>query len=459
MSKQPKARAALDREATLAHFVALLDDWKPDFEEVFTHLRGTLRWSREEAEQSVRAACARGWIVSDSPSHEALEGGPDFDGNAWPKEQAAAVRAAARIRRSAPIDRIQARRDAILAALHRQTPRSTADLLQDLKSTHEYRRKLERDLGDLQDAGMIQRVEDGWIDVRPNDNTVQHATHMALRLLLDLTGDIMPGDLRESLRALMDAARQRIEGMPSNDPTVRWISALRILTPRHPLNDPQIDPAIRSVIQEAIMTHRKVELCWINEFDGERKEGVFSISHYLVEIPGSPHVVLWNSKGPRYRLSLAEITSARILPTPASFTSDYEPPSHPPQMRIFRWDAEEHGGLTRVIMQVSHKTYAALMQRRIGSLLHVMEEHEDGWKTVWFRCDLDVPTLDFLHSFKGLVLLSPKFVRAGATAPLAAAWNRYKDTAELAKRYGQEEDAYYEELEKVRISSDPGSQT
>ena len=42
---------------------------------------------------------------------------------------------------------------------------------------------------------------------------------------------------------------------------------------------------------------------------------------------------------------------------------------------------------------------------------------------------------------------------------LAAAWNRYKDTAELAKRYGQEEDAYYEELEKVRISSDPGSQT
>ncbi len=354
-------------------------------------------------------------------------------------------------------DKTQYRRDAILSELSTRTAKTTGTLWAALADTFGYRRKLERDLEDLKNADLIRRDGEGWWDNREKDVLAEHATYTALRLLHDLVNDVVPKDLRVAIEKHLEKAKTKLKNLPPNDPAVRWVRAFRVLPPRHRLDDPLISEDVQKVVQEAILTHRKVRLKWRDFRYDENHERVAyveqdcSVSHYLIEVPANPSIDIWYGKsGGPHRLPLGELLEAQLLPEMANYPPDYEPELFPKQIGMKFGDAAHHGGKSLVTLAMSRETYSALMRKKLGELLTIVDQDRDGYMIVSLRYPLDVPVTQYFEQLPGVAVVGPKLFRAVAMGPARAKMQAYKDTAELAKVLASEEDALWQEIDRLR---------
>lgn len=371
-------------------------------------------------------------------------------------ERAPAAKAAARAQRVPHADKTQYRRDAILAELSTRTAKTTGTLWLALEDTFGYRRKLERDLKDLKNADLIRRDGEGWWDNREKDVLAEHATYTALRLLHQLVNDVVPFDLQRAIASHLKKAEAKLENLASNDPAVRWVRAFRVMPPRHQLDDPVIDTDVKDVIQEAILTHRKVRLKWPDFRYDENHERVAyieeqdcSVSHYLIEVPANPSIDIWfdKSRGP-HRLPLGDVLEAQLLPEMANYPPDYDPELFPKQVGMTFGDADLHGGESLVTLAMSRETYAVLQRKQLGGLLTIVDEDRDGRMIVSLRYPLDLPITKYFEHLPGVTVLGPKLFRAFALAPSRAKYRDYQETAKLAAALAVEEDALMREIER-----------
>jgi len=388
--------------------------------------------------------------------------GEAFNIDAFQDERALATKAATRAQRVPHADKTQYRRDAILAELSTRTAKTTGTLWMALEDTFGYRRKLERDLEDLENAGLIRRDENGWWDNREKDVLAEHATYTALRLLHDLVNDIVPFDLQRAITTHLKKAEAKLEKLSSHDPAARWVRAFRIMPPRHRLDDPVIDPDVKTTIEEAILTHRKVRLKWPDSRYDENHDKVAyveeqdcSVSHYLIEVPANPSIEVWYGNSwmggevPR-RLPLNDVLEAQLLPEVANYPPAYDPELFPKRIGMKFGDADQHRGESLVTLAMSRATYSTLLRKKLGELLTIVEEDRDGRMIVSFRYPLDLPITQYLEQLPGVSVLGPKLFRAFAMGPTRAKMRDYKETAELALALADEEKALVQELEQLR---------
>ena len=368
------------------------------------------------------------------------------------------AKAANRAQRVPHADKTQYRRDAILSELSTRTAKTTGTLWAALADTFGYRRKLERDLKDLENADLIRRDGDGWWDNREKDVLAEHATYTALRLLHDLVNDVVPKDLRDAIEKHLEKAKTKLKNMPPNDPAVRWVRAFRVLPPRHRLDDPVIIEHVQKVIQEAILTHRKVRLKWPDFRYDENHERIAyveeqdcSISHYLIEVPANPFIEIWYGQhGIPRRLPLCDVLDANLLQEMASYPPSYEPEMFPSRIGMRFGDAAQHAGQTLVTLAMSSETYSSLLRKKLGELLTIVDQDRDGYMIVSLRYPLNVPVTRYFEQLPGVVVLGPKLFRAFAMGPTRAKMREYKETAELAQALAVEEDALVRESEQIR---------
>ena len=368
------------------------------------------------------------------------------------------AKAANRAQRVPHADKTQYRRDAILSELSTRTAKTTGTLWAALADTFGYRRKLERDLEDLKNAGLIRRDGEGWWDNREKDVLAEHATYTALRLLHQLVNDVVPFDLQRAIASHLKKAESKLESLASNDPAVRWVRAFRVMPPRHRLDDPVIDPDVKDVIQEAILTHRKVRLRWPDFRYDESHERVAyveeqdcSVSHYLIEVPANPSIDIWYGKSGRpHRLPLGDVLEAQLLPEMANYPPDYDPELFPKQIGMTFGDAAHHGGESLVTLAMSRTTYDALLRKQLGGHLTIVDDDCDGRMIVSLRYPLDLPVTRYFEQLPGVVVLGPKLFRAFAMGPTRAKMQAYKETAELAEVLASQEDAISQAIDRLR---------
>lgn len=470
MARDPKfaesnTTVPLDIDAVVGHFVHAMADSPPSKEEVFRNLKSSVRWSEAAATEAISRCLERRTLSLKGGDSGVLIAGGAFDFQSFPRERAVAERAKARATRKPHIEKTQHLREAILAELSTRSARSTGDLWIALEDTFgggsSGRRKLERYLADLDKLGQVQRDDYGWWDAREKDLLAEHATYTALRLLHDLVNDIVPYDLQKTIAAHVKKAEEKLKNLSHHDPAARWARAFRIMPPRHRLDDPVINPDVKDAIEEAILTHRKVRLKWPDFRYDESHERVAyveeqdcSVSHYLIEVPANPSIEIWydgwmGGKVP-HRLPLNDVLEATVLPEIANYPSDHEPELFPGKAGMRFGDAGLHDGSSLVTLAMSRETYLALSRKELGKRLTVVEEDRDGRMIVSLRYPLDVPVTQYFEQLPGVAVVGPKLFRAFAMGPTRAKMQAYKDTAELAKILASEEDAQWQEFDRLR---------
>lgn len=451
----------LDVDAVVAHFVDAMGALPPSREEVFRHLKGSLRWKEAAAAEAISRGLERHTLSLEEGESDILATGDAFDPHAFPRERALAARAAARTTRTPHAEKTQHLRDAILTELSPRSAKSTGDLWRALEETFGGssggRRKFERYLADLKKLGQVRRDGDGWWDAREKDVLAEHATYTALRLLSDLVNDIVPYDLQRAIKEHLGRAQRKLEMLPQNDPAARWVRAFRIMPPRYRLDDPVIHPDVKDTIEEAILSHRKVRLKWPAFRYDENEDQVeyveeqdCSISHFLIEVPANPSIEIWYDKNMQLRLPLSEVLEAQLLPEAANYPFDYEPEMFPRQVNMTFGDADLHGGESLVTLAMSPATYSSLQRKKLGQLLSVVDENHDGRMIVSLRYPLALPVTQYFEQLPGVAVLGPKLFRAFAMGPTRAKMREYKETAELAQALAGEEEALVREPEQIR---------
>ena len=460
-SAETNTFVTLDVDAVVAHFVDAMGALPPLREEIFLHLKGSLRWKEAAAAEAISRCLERHTLALEQGESDVLVTGNAFDPHAFPRERALAARAAARTTRTPHAEKTQHLRDAILAELSPRSAKSTGDLWRALEETFGGssggRRKFERYLADLKKLGHVRRDGDGWCDAREKDVLAEHATYTALRLLSDLVNDIVPYDLQRAIKEHLERAQKKLEMLPQNDPAARWVRAFRIMPPRYRLDDPVIHPDVKDTIEEAILSHRKVRLKWLAFRYDENQDQVeyveeqdCSISHFLIEVPANPSIEIWYGKNMQLRLPLSEVLEAQLLPEVANYPLDYEPELFPRKIDMKFGDAEIHEGRSLVTLAMSRATYTTLLRKKLGKLLTVVEADRDGRMIVSLRYPLDLPVTKYFEQLPGVTVLGPKLFRAFAMGPTRAKIREYKETAELAQALAGEEEALVQELERLR---------
>lgn len=459
----------LDVDAVVAHFVYAMAGAPPSKNEIFRYLKGSLRWKEAVAGEAISRCLDRRTVCLKEGNSDGVFIGGAFDPQAFPRERAMAVRAAARATREPHVEKTQYLRDAILAELSPRSARSTGDLWMALQDTFgggdSGRRKLERYLADLKKLNQVQRDGDGWRDAREKDVLAEHATYTALRLLYDLVNDIVPYDLQRAITTHLRKAEAKLEKLSSHDPASRWVRAFRIMPPRHRLDDPVVDADVKTTIEEAILTHRKVRLKWSDvRFDENHDEAAYveeqdcSVSHYLIEVPANPSIEVWYGNGWKggevpHRLPLSDVLEAQLLSDVANYPPDYEPELFPPKIGMKFGDAGHHAGRSLVTLAMSRATYSKLLRKKLGELLTIVEEDRDGRMIVSFRYPLDLPITQYFDQLPGVTVLGPKLFRAFALGPSRAKVQEYKETAALAQVLANEEEALHQEVEQLRSAA------
>ena len=470
MAKDVRAEQpnSVDVDAVVAHFVHAMSEAPPSRSEIFRHLKGSLRWKEAAAAEAI-SRCLDQRTLSLKDGETGVLTGDAFDPHAFPRERALAVRAANRATREPHVEKTQYLRDAILAELSQRSAKSTGDLWIALQDTFgggdSGRRKLERYLADLKKLDQVRRDGDGWRDAREKDVLAEHATYTALRLLHDLVNDIVPYDLQRAITTHLKKAEAKLESLSSHDPAARWVRAFRVMPPRHRLDDPVIDADVKTTIEEAILTHRKVRLKWPDFRYDENNDKVAyveeqdcSVSHYLIEVPANPSIDVWYGNSwmggevPR-RLPLSDVLEAQLLPEVANYPLEYEPELFPRKIGMKFGDADHHAGSSLVTLAMSRETFAVLLRKKLGKLLDIVEEDRDGRMIVSFRYPLDLPITQYLEQLPGVAVLGPKLFRVFAMGPTRAKAQEYKDTAGIAQALAGEEEALGQELERLRSTA------
>lgn len=456
---------SVDADAVVAHFVHAMAGAPPSKDEIYRHLKGSLRWKEAAAAEAISRCLDRHTVSLKEGNSGDIVSGDAFDPHAFPRERAVAARAATRATREPHVEKTQYLRDAILAELSPRSAKSTGDLWGALQDTFgggdSGRRKLERYLADLKKLEQVKRDGDGWRDAREKDVLAEHATYTALRLLYDLVNDIVPFDLQRAITTHLKKAEEKLEKLSSHDPAARWVRAFRIMPPRHQLDDPVIKADVKTTIEEAILTHRKVRLKWPDfRYDENHDKVAYveeqdcSVSHYLIEVPANPFIEIWYGKRKTpHRLPLADVLEAQLLPDVANYPPTYKPELFPRKIDMKFGDADQHAGRSLVTLAMSRETYTTLLRKKLGELLTVVEEGRDGRMIVSFRYPLDLPVTQYFEQLPGVTVLGPKLFRVFAMGPTRAKVQEYKETTGLAQALASEEEALVQELERLRSAA------
>lgn len=354
-----------------------------------------------------------------------------------------------RAMQQAPLaQRVQERDEAILALLtsNGRVPLTTALLWENLGgNSHSSLRMLQRDLARLEQQLLIIRQDDGWVAaprLEPK-HFEDRAGAVALNILLTQFKAAIPREIAASLEPILERARRRISALPTEDPRIRWLEAMRLAPGYLPEDSPLIKPEIVQVIEKAILTRTRV---WLRYSESsphgapDRWEGEVSISHYLLQAPAQPSIVCWEQEGGRgHRIALHDIEDVSLRTGRAQWREDYEPVFFPPQIRMRFGDASANDGLTKVVLLVGERTLRNLQRRQIGQGLKFIPHDSDQYGSpryiVTLRVALGIPTLNYLTDLHDTVILSPSFARRQAYYRFHFRAKRYEETRDLAALY------------------------
>lgn len=344
--------------------------------------------------------------------------------------------------------RVQERDEAILALLtsNGRVPLTTALLWENLGgNSHSSLRMLQRNLARLEQQLLIVRQDHGWVAaprLEPK-HFEDRAAAVALNILLTQFKAAIPKDIVASLEPILERARKRIGALPTDDPRIRWLEAMRLAPGYPPQDSPLIKPQIAEVIERAILTRTRV---WLRYSESsphgtpDRWDGEVSISHYILQVPAHPAIVCWEKESGRaHRIHIHDIEEISLCTGRAHWPEDYEPNMFPPLIRMRFGDADANQGLTKVVLLVGERTLRRLQRRMIGQGLKAIPHEPDQYGRpryiVTLRVALDVPTLGYIQALDDTAILAPRFARKHAQSLLHLRAKRYQETHELAAPY------------------------
>ena len=343
-----------------------------------------------------------------------------------------AERIASSMTRVPKAEQILERQTEILRYLSDGEPTSVTSLMEQLGwSGPNDRRKLQRDLLDMQRKGQaVRTADDKWKAEREkvSEKVASMALATAMDLLEQVYGDLVPDGIQASLRTVKERALKLANTLPMDDPRVRWMKAMRIASMTHPLDQQVIRPGVREGIEDAIVQQRKVRLTrhrWNSYLRSESREtqdgevvtvGVGgresfvskgSISHVLLYLPGQARIDFWDDEREGgERIGLDEIDQVEILEEAAAWRRGYEPAlTEPSELRIWPDDDEGPG----VVARLTAEAFDHFSDRKISRHWHVVTEHDNGDVTVSIDTTADVPLDKFLKQ-PGVVTVRPEML-------------------------------------------------
>lgn len=348
--------------------------------------------------------------------------------------------------------RVQERDEAILALLtsNGRVALPTARIWRQLRgNSHSTLRMLQRDLVRLEKQMLILRQDDGWVPaprLEPK-HFEDRAGAVALNILLSQFRSAIPREIVESLEPILERAKRRISALPTEDPRIRWLEALRLAPGYLPEDSPLIQPEILGIIEQAILTRSRV---WLRYSESspyglpDQWEGEVSISHYFLQMPAKPSIVCWEEgSGRAHHIQAHDIEEIRLLGERAHWPDDGEPDIFPPLMTMRFGDADTHEGLTKVVLLVGERTMRSLKRRLIGRGMEILPHEPDNRGRsryiVTLRVALGIPTLQYLTALHDSVILSPNFARRQAHSQFHHQVKRYQESHALTEPYFTQE--------------------
>lgn len=439
----------------LLHLIYLRKHDPMQTKELWSLQKGVTKWSLastgvilQKLEQERLAIHEdSGWIV-----------GPAFDSKDDAKAAELAIELIKNYDRPRIVEKVTDRHDAIvnLIASRGSQPASAPDLFSRLQNSYQNLRTLQRDLVELEKRGLVSRNDDGWVagpELR-DERFEDRARAAALRLLAGSFESAVPAEIQKSLRQPLAQARKKLDALPPEDPRNRWLEAIRIVPGQHELDDPVIHPDIKDVVEDAILQRTKIRVVGRNSlaFDTTREFDVIgSISHYLLEMPARPAIVLWpDGMNKPIRVRLQDIDRVEPVNTVASWPSGYEPKLKQDGMGFDSGDFASHGGESKIVLRVSESALERLSHKRIGGRLKVDHADVDGWTIVSFRANGNVPLYEYLKSLKDVVILRPFWFWKFAQLDHRNALRNYEQSLDLVTKYKAEEDL---EIEHDRVQA------
>lgn len=140
------------------------------------------------------------------------------------------------------------------------------------------KRQVERDLGELYDAFMLDcnnaGTPYGWrlppkaaIDI-PG---LTLAEALSLRMVEDTLKRLMPPAALYALESRFQQAKRKLEAISEANPAVQWIDKVRSVPPSLPLLPPAIDPDVLETVTEALLANRQIDVDYRAIGDGETR--------------------------------------------------------------------------------------------------------------------------------------------------------------------------------------------
>ena len=353
-----------------------------------------------------------------------------------------AERIASSMTRVPKAEQILERQTEILRYLSDGEPTSVTSLMEQLGwSGPNDRRKLQRDLLDMQRKGQaVRTADDKWKAEREkvSEKVASMALATAMDLLEQVYGDLVPDGIQASLRTVKERALKLANTLPMDDPRVRWMKAMRIASMAHPFDRQLIRPGVRKGIEDAIIQQRKVRLTrhrWNSYLRSENREAqdgevvtvniggreslieTGSISHVLLYLPGQARIDFWNDEEESWvRIGLEEIDQVEVLEEAAAWRRGYEPALiDPSELRI--WPEDDSG--VGVVVRLTPEAFDRFSDRMISLHWHVLTEHDDGDVTVSIDTIADIPLWRFLNQ-TGVVAVRPDLLFWGRHGGLRA---------------------------------------
>lgn len=420
--------------------------------ELWAQQKGATKWSLasmgvnlqklEQARLAIHEDA--GWIV-----------GPAFDSKEDPKAAELARMLVENYDKPRIVEKVTDRHDAIISLIvsRGSQPASAPELFGQLQNSYQNLRTLQRDLVELEKRGLLSRSDDGWVaglDLR-DDRFEDRARAAALRLLAGSFESAVPAEIQRSLRQPLAQAKRKLDALPPEDQRNRWLEAIRIVPGQHELDDPVIHPDIKDAVEDAILKRIKIRVVGRHSLAFNTSPEIDllgSISHYLLEMPARPAIVLWpDGMNKPIRVRLQDIDRVELVDTVASWPSGYEPKLKQDGMGFDSGDFASHGGESKIVLRVSESAMQQLNRKRIGGRLNLDSVEGDGWTIVSFRAKANVPLYEYLKSLKGVVILRPSWFWKFAQLDHRHALRDYEQSLELVGKYKAEEDL---ELERDR---------
>lgn len=328
-------------------------------------------------------------------------------------------------------DKLQVRYDAITHQLagRRMTPLSTTELWDQLNGiTHGTTRTLQRDLLELERRALVERRDGGWIigDTFEDQVFDSFAAAIALDVMLTSLDWAIPAEILDQLEKPLRRVRSRLSAAFDDHPRLRWLKALTIMKPYHPLDRPVINPEVREAIERAIQEKTKIDVIFRQR--GRRVAEIVSVSDYLIRLPDEPLVQIWPDGAEKaITLPLQDIERAVPLMTPATWPKKSK-------------SLTENVKLSTIEVRASPMMMEYWRGRWIGKNLEVVSVDEGGWSICRFQASTTVSVIRYLIGLgKEVEVRKPYSLRMFIENEVRTATRMYDASAAEASAWCKEE--------------------